>query len=162
MTHSKTSVQKVSFGLYKVTSVQVDINRAIKKINYATRQKKELGIGAVCDVLKRFLHPRAKVCERYPNTTSQERLRDLLVIRREIKKVNKQDKRCIVFRHSDFENVEIYCAERYARVLTEGSEADFFNATTIEAEVTEEAREDHQESQLVPQLATTDLAENIA
>ena len=125
-------------------------------------KKKELGIGAVCDVLKRFLHPRAKVCERYPNTTSQERLGDLLVIRREIKKVNKQDKRCIVFRHSDFENVEIYCAERYARVLTEGSEADFFNATTIEAEVTEEAREDHQESQLVPQLATTDLAENIA
>ena len=88
-------------------------------------KKKELGIRAVCDVLKRFLHPRAKVCERYPNTTSQERLGDLLVIRREIKKVNKQEKRCIVFRHSDFENVEIYCAERYARVLTERERSRF-------------------------------------
>ena len=102
------------------------------------------------------------MCQKYPNVVARERLGDLIVIRCEVKKVNQQDKQCIIFRHNDFDNQEIYCAERYARVLTEGSEVDFFTGVPVGVEVTEEVKEGEEEEIAVPWLANTDLAENIA
>ena len=102
------------------------------------------------------------MCQKYPNVVARERLGDLIVIRREVKKVNQQDKQCIIFRHNDFDNQEIYCAERYARVLTERNEVDFFTGVPVGVEVTEEVKEGEEEEIAVPWLANTDLAENIA
>jgi len=78
------------------------------------------GIGANCSVLKRFLHSRPIVDAKYPNATQSERLEPLLAIRREKKTVNHKEQWCIIFRHDDFENIELYAAERYCKVVEEG------------------------------------------
>ena len=76
--------------------------------------------------------------------------------------MNKQDRVCIVFRHNDFDDLELYCAERYARVITEGAEADLFvDDDVVVAEVVE-AENVQEEAQEVPKLYASDLAENIA
>ena len=84
-------------------------------------RKKQLGIGATCEALKRFLYPIKVVLNKYPNALAKERLEGLLVIKRESKKVNNKEKVCIMFRHNDFENEELHCAQRYVKVLTEGN-----------------------------------------
>jgi hypothetical protein len=38
------------------------------------------GVGAKISVYKKFLHPRATVCSRYPNASKNDVLDDLLVI----------------------------------------------------------------------------------
>ena len=126
------------------------------------KKKKSIGIGAVCEVLKRFLHPRPVLSQKYPNAAQQDRLQDLLVIKKEVRKVNKVDRVCIVFRHNDFEGQELYCAERYSSVITEGAEADFFvDDSVVEAEVVE-AEVVVEEAEEVPKIHASDLAENIA
>ena len=92
------------------------------------KRKKNNGIGAKCQCLTRFLHPRAIVDAKYPNATQRDRLSNLLTIKKEKKQVNKVEKLCIVFRHDDFPNIELHCTERYANVLEEGAEPDFFEA----------------------------------
>ena len=125
------------------------------------KQKKQIGIGAVCSVLKRFLHPKPIVGPKYPNTTAKDRLEGLLVIRREEKSINGQSKQCIIFRHGDFENIEIYCVERYAKVTTEGAEADFFGEVEQQTMATVEV-ETEQNNESEVNLEGNDLAENMA
>ena len=62
----------------------------------------------------------------YPNTTFKDRLKDLLVIRREEQNINGQSQQCIIFIHGDFENIKTYCVERYTKVTTERAEVSFF------------------------------------
>jgi Transposase IS4 len=90
------------------------------------------GIGAQCSALKRYLHSRPIIDAKYPNATPTERLDSLLAIRRERKAVNKRNQWVIIFRHDDFENVEIYCVEKYCKVTKQGPEDAFF---IYEAEV---------------------------
>ena len=150
--------------LFNVELLQfyVGTNRVIKKKLCHVQKKKQLGVGTKCEALKRVLHPRPLVCEKYPNSTAQDRLDELLVIKKEKKKINGSEKICIVFRHDDFDNQEIYCSERYAKVLTEGNEVDFFTDVTVQAEEEKDALDDADEATLVPVLGTSDLAENIA
>ena len=63
---------------------------------------------------------------KFLNVTQCERLESLLTVGREIKRVNNKDQRCIVFQHDDFENVTIYCTERYCKVTTEGPPESYF------------------------------------
>ena len=91
------------------------------------KQKKQISIGAVCSVLKRFLHPRPIVGPKYSNTTAIDRLEGLLVVRREEKGINGQSKQYTIFRHGEFENIKIYCVERHVKVKIEGTGADFFD-----------------------------------
>jgi hypothetical protein len=84
------------------------------------------GIGAQCSALKRYLHSRPIIDAKYPNATPTERLDSLLAIRRERKAVNKRNQWVIIFRHDDFENVEIYCVEKYCKVTKQGPEDAFF------------------------------------
>ena len=76
-------------------------------------RKKNNGVGALCSVLIRYLHPRRDVDTKYPRARFDDRLDGLLVQRRQIKKVNHRDQTVIVlFRHDDFPNLLVYCSER--------------------------------------------------
>ena len=126
------------------------------------KRKKRNGVGARCRVLKRFLHPRKDIADRYPNANAQARLDNLVVIRREANIVNRAEKRCIIFRQDDFPNAELHCVERYATVIEEGVEADYFEET-VEAQ---ESLEGHQDASVAdketPLLGDTDRQDNIA
>ena len=99
------------------------------------KKKKQNGIGAVCSVITRFLHPRPLVAAKYPNAHHQHRTDGLLVSYRASKKVNRVDKMCIFFRHDDFDdNQLLHCVERYAKVLTEGGPADIFDLDLVVGE----------------------------
>ena len=92
-------------------------------------QRLRLGVGAKCCTMLKYLHPAKLIDEKYPNRTAKSKLDDLLVIRQEIKKVNKKEQRCIVFRHGLFDGVELYCVQRWAKVLTEGAIEHLFDSS---------------------------------
>jgi hypothetical protein len=73
-----------------------------------------------------FLHPSKTIQQKYNNIASFDRLEGLIVLRREEKRIRNNTQIAIVFRHADFEGIEVYCAERYALVTEEGSPSDFF------------------------------------
>lgn len=92
-------------------------------------RKKRLGIGAICTVLKRMLHPSQQIDNKYPNKQFHDRLNDLLVIGKENRRVNGKEQQVILFRHSDFadDDTVLYCMPRFAKVVTEGPECQLFN-----------------------------------
>ena len=93
-----------------------------------------VGVGAECTVLSKFLHPSKKIDEVLVNRTAHHRLSQLIAIRKEAKRVNRRDQICIVFRHESFSH-EIYCCQRYCKVLKEGAEVDIFSLdNTLEGE----------------------------
>jgi hypothetical protein len=114
------------------------------------------GIGAQCSVLKRFLHPRTIVDAKYPNTTQSERLESLLVTRREVKRVNNKDQWCIIFRHDDFDNIEVYATERYCKVTHEGPAESYFEVLVPGGETAVE------ESHVPIPVLTNNRSEDIA
>eukprot|EP00957_Ditylum_brightwellii_P076518 5816006-Ditylum_brightwellii.AAC.1 len=69
-------------------------------------KKKRCDVGAVCSVIKRFLHPRKLVDEKYPNATYNECLDGLIALRRETCTVNHQQKQVVVFCHKDSKVLE--------------------------------------------------------
>lgn len=77
------------------------------------------GVGAVCSVLLRRLHPLQLVQHKFPNAEHQQRLDDLICIRKEIKKVSRRDQMCYVFRHDVLDdNQELHCVCRWSQVKT--------------------------------------------
>ena len=63
--------------------------------------KKQLGVGAKCSALLKYMHPAKLIDEKYPNRTAQTRLENLLTIKEGTRLVNKKQQRVIVFRHDD-------------------------------------------------------------
>ena len=103
----------------------------------------KIGTGAECSVLIKMLHPSKLVADTLINRLDNERLLGLLAIRKEVRRVNRKDKTCIVFRHDQFPNQELYCCAKFCKVVKEGSPTDYFDeeelvpASTVE--VTERA-----------------------
>eukprot|EP00957_Ditylum_brightwellii_P091049 6931992-Ditylum_brightwellii.AAC.1 len=87
---------------------------------------KRCGVGAACSIIKRFLHSKKLVDEKYPNATHNELLDGLIALRREICSVNYQQRQVVVFCHEDFPMQEIYAVDCYSKVLEEGDEVHFF------------------------------------
>ena len=56
-----------------------------------------LGVGAVCAVKTKYMHPAKLVSEKYPNATAQSEVLELLVIKKESKIVNRREQVCVVF-----------------------------------------------------------------
>ncbi|KAG7342063.1 hypothetical protein IV203_007155 [Nitzschia inconspicua] len=81
---------------------------------------KILGIGATCSVGVKGLHPRRLLDGAYPTCTPKQRLSGLLSMRRDNRKLNGRSQSCVVFRHDDFPNQELYCQEGWCRVDREG------------------------------------------
>lgn len=93
----------------------------------ARKKRLHHGIGAICQVVKRLLHPRKLIADKYPNAQKNDVLGDLLAVGCEEKTVGKKPQLCILMRHSDFDDGEIlYAVVRYCRVLTEGPPGDRF------------------------------------
>ena len=129
-------------------------------------RKKRIGTGAICSVLKRILHPSREINNKYPNQQHRERLDELLVTGHELRRVRGKEQLCILFRHADFEGIQLYCQEQYAKVITEGPAEYFF--VTQEGVDQEEVHEQQnpqeeqaEEFQLILELVG-DLAEDIA
>ena len=101
------------------------------------RKKLKQGVGAVCSIAIKFLHPQKRIKEVFPNTTSLQRLEDTIALRREMKLVNCKAIVCIVLRHELFEGDEIYASQRYVRVQTEGDERGFVDDPVEDAPVVE-------------------------
>jgi hypothetical protein len=91
--------------------------------------KLNLGIGAECKVLLKFLHPRKLINDLVINPTSNQRLERLLVIRQEQKTVNRKEQLCVVFRHDSCEGKELYVVAKYALITLEGAQEHFFKKT---------------------------------
>ena len=118
-------------------------------------KKKKMGIRAVFSALKRYLHSRKDVDEKYSNATQHDCLEGLLVVYQGLIKANLKDQVCIFFRHNDLPNQRLHCVEQYAKVITEGGVADFFNNTEDESTaVTVENEEEGADHSLVtPELS---------
>ena len=99
-----------------------------------TAKKKECGVGALVWVYKKYLKPSKLINDAYPNATDRCKVNDLLVVGREVRKCNKKDQLCVLFRHDNFPNEILYCAKRWAaHVISEGEPQHYFDidATTI-------------------------------
>ena len=88
------------------------------------------GVGAKISVLKKFLHPRPLVAEKYPNAGKTDMLHDLVAVGQEEKTVSKKPQLCIIMRHNDFDDGQLlHAVARYCKVVQEGAPEHIFNST---------------------------------
>jgi hypothetical protein len=85
------------------------------------------GVGAKISVLKKFLHPRPLVAEKYPNAGKTDMLHDLVAVGQEEKTVSKKPQLCIIMRHNDFDDGQrLHTVARYCKVVQEGAPEHIF------------------------------------
>ena len=89
-------------------------------------KKNQLGVGAKCSVLIKYLHPSPRLAARFQNTGPADRLHDLLVTRKGKQTINHVKKAVILFRHDEFPNAELYCCPKFAKVAVEGPPSQIF------------------------------------
>ena len=89
-------------------------------------RKKQHGVGAVCTVLLKYLHPGIYISEKFNNYKKADRLENCLAYKQEIKTVNKKNQLVILLRHDDHPNVELYAVKRWVKVITEGAPEHVF------------------------------------
>ena len=127
-------------------------------------KKKQLGVGAVCIVLTKYLHPAKVINEKYPNATSSSRTGGLICMKKEKRIVNKREQEVAVFRHDDFA-VEIYSVLRWVKVEHEGDSEDIFeeDESNENPNVAEE-EELPEEGDIIPQSVfdSSGVSEDIA
>ena len=85
-----------------------------------------LGVGALCTVKLRFLHPKDKVNEKVPNQSASQSISGLIVQSKVEKSIWKAAKSCIVFHHEDFRGQLIWALPWYVTVDKQGPEEVFF------------------------------------
>ena len=91
------------------------------------------------------MHSKPVIAAKYPNIIATDRIVDLLVLKREVRKVNRKDQMCVIFRHEDFESTKIYCVQRFCVVTKEGPASEFFPETNTVPENTIKSQNDDQE-----------------
>ena len=99
----------------------------------ARKKKLRLGVGATCSVFLKYMHSKPVIAGKYPNFIATDRINDLNVIKREVRKVNRKDQMCIIFTYRDFDDVKIYYTQRFAVVTKEETESEFFTEDVPEA-----------------------------
>ena len=72
------------------------------------------------------------VTERCSIRDKYDVLDNLWVIRKEVKRVNRIDKSCVVFYHGNFEGVELNSIKRWVNIFTKGLDTTYspFNNTS--------------------------------
>lgn len=90
-----------------------------------------MGKGAEVTCLTKYLHPSEHIRNKHPNLQSGHRTEGCIVLRQEIKKVNRRDQLCIVVRHDDYKtddggSMELHAVKQWFRITKEGPAADFF------------------------------------
>ena len=120
----------------------------------------QIGVGAICSCLVKFLHHRKDVSATYPNAHSQKRLDDLEAVSQESRTISTRKTTCITFKHKDFPGTELYAAKRWVTVKKEGPQSGFFGdffvapAPSTMAS-TQEAESDDKEEQTCSSSSTT-------
>ena len=76
------------------------------------RKTKRAGVGSKCSVIIRFVHPSREVSKVIQNSSANERLNDLLLIKEDRRNVNHRESICYVFRHEKLESIELYAAKK--------------------------------------------------
>mmetsp|Transcript_13949 Transcript_13949/g.33457 ORF Transcript_13949/g.33457 Transcript_13949/m.33457 type:complete len:220 (+) Transcript_13949:4339-4998(+) len=87
-----------------------------------------LGVGAICTVKLKYLHPRRVVDSLYTNAPHGTTVRDLLVLSEEKKRVNGKEQVVILLRHESFSPHDVYAVKRWCNVTVEGPEEALFTA----------------------------------
>jgi hypothetical protein len=64
--------------------------------------KDDHGESAIVLVLSSKLHPSEHIRRMWPNPERNHRVKNLVVLRQEIKKINRRDQIAIIMRHEDF------------------------------------------------------------
>jgi len=112
-------------------------------------KKMTMGKGAVVSVLSSRLHPSLLIRDRWPNPQKNHRVENLVIIRQEVKKVNRRDAMTLVMTHEDFkvdgEYTELHAIKRFCIIKSEG-DPDFFFTIALAAEDVAAA-----EAEFVPQ-----------
>ena len=79
----------------------------------------------------RYIRPVKDVSGRYPNKYKRDAISGMAITHRGVKKVSRRDQMCIIMRHEDFRDREVYCVEIWFWVDTEGPDALFFDGVTV-------------------------------
>jgi Transposase IS4 len=99
------------------------------------RSKKKIGIGAIVECFARFLHPSDQIRRRFVNMKSSLRLKNLVVVGKEVKKVNKKMVDCIVVHSEEVKDNDNYiclhAAIKHFTVTTEGPAEEIFGEEAI-------------------------------
>ena len=90
------------------------------------RKQRTMGSGTVISVLLKMIHPSKHIRDKFPNLQDKQRLEDAVVLRKEIKSINRREQEAIIFRHDDFADKELYASQRFYRILEEGPTVDYF------------------------------------
>ena len=91
-----------------------------------TKKGLKKGVGAICHVALKRLHPKAIIAQVMPNAESNTILSELIAIKQDVMEVSKKEQVVIHFRHEKFENIDIYCSKRWVAVDSEGPADQFF------------------------------------
>lgn len=129
-----------------------------------TRFNKRLGIGAVVEVLASRVHPSKLIRDKYgENGLDKAKIENLIVIRKELKSINRRNNVVsVVCRHDDFPNEELYCAINTVKLKKSGDKAHYFiNETTTTPEEEEVNNNNiNNREELVEELRPTNVPVN--
>lgn len=78
------------------------------------------GEGAICSVLIKYLHPKPTINEHIPNYAANERLHDLVAVRKERTTRRGHTYDAVFFTSPTLNDAEVFCATRYVKVTTAG------------------------------------------
>jgi len=80
----------------------------------------------MCRCLSRFLHPGKVVNDHFTNTHRKHRINSLLIVEREVIKVNNGDHMYYYYNHPEFPDCLIYSTVHYVNVVVEGDPSNYF------------------------------------
>lgn len=97
--------------------------------------KMTMGKGAVVSVLSSRLHPSQHVRTMWLNPEKNHRVENLVVLRQELKKINRRDQMTFVMKHEAFkvdgEYIELYASKRFCIIKSEGDPDFFFTLAPV-------------------------------
>ncbi len=122
--------------------------------------KKRAGVGATCSAPIRFVRPKRLIDAKFPTIAPQQRLTDLLALRKETRRLNGRDQLCVVYRHDSFPNEELLTHSRYCKVETEGPTDHLFGNDAAPEAAAEEVGEEVPEEVLHAHSEDVNLIRN--
>ena len=84
------------------------------------------GKGAKVSCLIKYLHPSGHMQKKWPNPMHQQWLEGMIVVRKEMQRVNRLNQMCLVVTHKDFSE-ELYAVAKWFKLVEEGPPEYFFS-----------------------------------
>ena len=119
--------------------------------------KPNLGVGATCKVQFRHLHPRKVKEDKFMNMNHKDNIEGLLAMRADAKKINRIERRCVIFRHPLLDDsTELHSAATFVHVLTPGHPEHFFSRDDVTTVAATENNENIEENAVVDAVECTE------